>query len=382
MQTPSLYFHIPFCPTKCNYCSFYSELPKNNEIITSLLSSELTELKIAIPTIPTGSVPSIYIGGGSPSSIPRYLPGFIENILQILHSANLSTDDTEFTVELNPGDADKDFITQLYSLGVNRLSIGCQSFDDIELKLLGRRHTRRDIEKTVDLCRIAGFDNISLDLIFALPGQTLSKWQANLRHTLTLTPQHISAYSLTWEPQTLFAAELEHGTLKPADDQLDRDMYYCTIDLLANAGINQYEISNFARTGFQSRHNLRYWQDQNYLGFGPAAGSHINETRQDNIPDTSRYIKLINENSGDYKTITSSTLTEQISHAAILALRTTDGIKISQFLDRFKIDPIETFADAITLHSASNLLTITTTHIKLTPQGLSLSNTISADFIL
>ena len=381
MLTPSLYFHIPFCHGKCRYCSFYSTEPASDTQVKDLLKTELTELKQRLTPHHSGTIPTIYIGGGSPSVIHKHLPEFIEKIRNLLNKLSISFEKAEFTVEINPGDINRDFLRQLSELGVNRISIGTQSFAEEELRLLGRRHNVADIYNAVENCLAVGLSNISLDLIFALPNQTLAQWQDNLNRAIELDPRHISVYSLTWEPGTEFDRARALGQLKPAEDTLDREMYYLALDTLAEAGIQQYEISNFARGGYESRHNIRYWDDEEYIGIGPSAGSHIANSRWTSIADISKYINCIDNNSTTYDEVFSSTAEENIRHAAILALRKNQGINIDLFHKRFGISPLEYFQNEIKENINSGLLKHSGNHIHLTRKGLSFADSVSLDFI-
>ncbi len=328
-----------------------------------------------------GYVPSVYIGGGSPSTIKNELPKLARSLKKQLSCRNIELTGCEFTVEVNPGDIDQVFITELANEGVNRISIGVQSFDDNELKLLGRRHSSSDVYKAVELCRKVGLDNISLDLIFGLPDQTLAGWEANLAKALELAPCHMSIYSLMWEEGTAFTLARAAGKLTEASDELDREMYYLAIDKLAAAGIMQYEISNFARIGYESRHNIRYWDDDDYIGIGPAAGSHVADARWNNIADIDSYITSINSGNYACEEIVQDTQEDTITLAAVLALRRIEGIDIAKFNGQFGVSPLVYFAQAIEKNTTLGLIKSDRNQIKLTRKGLSFADTVSQDFV-
>ncbi len=381
MHAPSIYIHIPFCSKKCRYCNFYSAPPYNDHQIDSLLNAELKELPEKLEGFDGCEIPSIYIGGGTPSLLQEELPNFIKNIQSTFDELNLKYAHSEFTVEINPGDVDRDFFGRIRSLGVNRLSIGAQSFDDKELKMLGRRHDSADVYTAVTAARTCDFENISIDLIFALPFQTIEKWRENINKAIELVPNHISAYSLTWEDGTEMTIARNTGKLTEATDQLDREMYYTAVDLLKQDGMSQYEISNFSLPGFECIHNLRYWDDKDYIGIGPSAGSHIGNTRWTNIANTKEYIGRVNDRDDTYEEIDSSDLITQARQAAVLGLRKSTGIDILEFRERFNINIEEMYITKIEKHITNNLLEISKGHIRLTRKGLSYCDSVAEDFV-
>ena len=381
MQSPSIYIHIPFCSKKCKYCNFYSAPPQNDHQIDSLLNAELKELPDKLVGFEGGEIPSIYIGGGTPSLIHNDLPNFIKNIQSTFDELGLDYGHSEFTVEINPGDVNRKFLNHIRSLGVNRISIGVQSFDDKELKMLGRRHDSSDIYTAAAAARTCDFDNISIDLIFALPFQTLDQWKENLAKAIDLVPNHISAYSLTWEDETEMTIARACGKLAAATDKLDREMYYTAVDILAKEGMKQYEISNFSIPGYECLHNLRYWDDRDYIGIGPSSGSHIANTRWTNIANTEEYVCRVNDNNDTYDEIDSFDIVSQARQAAVLGLRKTSGINIAEFRERFTIDLEDMYFSEIEKHINGGLLEIVKGNIRLTRQGLSFCDTVAEDFV-
>ncbi len=282
-NTCGLYVHIPFCKSKCAYCNFYSE-PVNKHDTSRLMRAIHKELSQS----DTRYVRTVYIGGGSPTCLPlSQLTSLIKAITDKCSSV------AEFTIECNPGQAASEMLESIHSLGVNRLSIGAQSFNPDELKCLGRAHNTESIGEAVHLARKAGFSNISLDLIFAICGSTQKSWQTSLEQAIALNPEHISAYSLTLEPETPLVQAISQGKYCAIDESTDRAMYEQAIDTLSNTGYEQYEISNFAKPGFECQHNLDCWHNRHFIGIGPSAASYIGNCRTRNFSNIAAYIKAM-----------------------------------------------------------------------------------------
>ena len=345
----AIYIHIPFCEAKCRYCGFYSEKlsSKNDEIFASALLADLKAQQNLLAPI----AKTIYIGGGTPSAIgSEYLDKILSKLDQF------TSDKTEFTIEANPNSCSKEFVNILAAHKVNRVSLGVQSFSDSELTNLGRIHKASDISQAVKSLRMQNIANLSLDLIYGLPDQTLASWKENLHRAIELSPDHISCYSLTIDPNTQFEKLYQAGKLELISDSLYREMFYCTIETLRQAGYQHYEISNFAKPGMQSRHNRVYWKNQPYLGLGPAAASYYNFTRTTNSPDLESYISCINANIS--VECESETLTGK-SHAAeslMLNFRLIEGVDISEFVARFGASPEDLFPKSFAKYFAMNIL--------------------------
>jgi oxygen-independent coproporphyrinogen-3 oxidase len=278
-----LYFHIPFCPKLCPYCSFYVETGSKNKT-TRFLDALLREVEIA-KTTHALRPETIYFGGGTPSALTcdqlAYLLGGLRSRLDL-------SELREWTFEVNPATVRADKARLLHAAGVTRISLGVQSWDDALLQTLGRVHNAAQAEKTFGVLRDAGFDNINIDLMFAVPGQTLAQWQATLDRSIALGSEHISSYCLTYEEDTAYFRQLQLGTFVQNDDR-DADLFETTIDTLTTAGFDHYEISNYARPGHESAHNFAYWRGADYLGFGPSAFSTVGLRRWQAIPDTADY---------------------------------------------------------------------------------------------
>lgn len=371
LQPEGLYIHIPFCSSKCGYCGFYSE-PLSGHDPSAFISAVIAEIDL-YETI--GGIHTVYIGGGSPSCLS------IDLLEQLLTKINTRCHDTEeFTVEINPGQTDADLFKMLKNHNVNRLSIGAQSFNDTQLKLLGRGHTVQDIYSCVGHARAAGFENINLDLIFALPYSTHQQWIQNLNSAIDLGPEHISAYSLSFEQDTDFAEALKTGSLKAVGEDLDRQMYESAIDLLEQNGFEQYEISNFGRKGFKCRHNLLYWANKQYIGIGPAAGSFLGREHILNIDNIKTYIENINTGISPAAEIQQLTDMEFACETAVLNLRRRCGIILEVFKDQTGLNAQKLFTEAIRKNINAKLLEQTNGAIRLTRGALGVADRVLCDF--
>ncbi len=264
----SLYVHVPFCERKCLYCDFYSVT--DTERVEEFLAALMREISLQKDHSDGVTFETIFFGGGTPSLLA---PVQVERILSHLYAAFRITPDAEVTLEANPGTMTGETLWAFRSLGINRLSIGIQSFHDHELKALGRIHDRAEAFRCIDHARAAGFDNISLDLIYSIPGQTLAEWEDNLRIAVDLAPQHIAAYSLIVEDGTALAYMVQAGEARMNSTDLEAEMYERAMELLGVHGYEHYEVSNYALPGFRCRHNGNYWSHEDYLGFGPSAHS-------------------------------------------------------------------------------------------------------------
>jgi oxygen-independent coproporphyrinogen-3 oxidase len=290
----SLYIHIPFCERKCLYCDFYSVT--DTERVEDFLAALKREISLQEGRGDGVTFGTIFFGGGTPSLLT---PGQVERILSSLHARFQVSPDAEITLEANPGTVTGDTLRGFRFLGINRLSIGIQSFHDHELKALGRIHDRAEAFRCVDLARAAGFDNISLDLIYSIPGQTLAEWEDNLRTSIDLAPPHIAAYSLIVEDGTPLARIMQAGDVRTNPAELEAEMYERAMEQLGAHGYEHYEVSNYALPGFHCRHNGNYWSHVNYLGFGPSAHSFwkgsdgTNGRRWWNVADLSTYLERL-----------------------------------------------------------------------------------------
>jgi len=370
---PGLYVHVPFCRAKCRYCGFYSRPIGEYDAgaVVSAMIAEMERFELG------DGIKTIYIGGGSPSALEReHLLGLVGRAKQRCPAAE------EFTVEVNPGQVYMELLRELRTAGVNRLSIGAQSFIQRELDFLGRGHTVDCTRRVVRQGRSAGFDNISLDLIFAVPGTGLDSWKHNLRSAIELQVEHISAYGLSYEDGTPLSRDLAAGLIEAVDEDTDRAMFELTIDELAQAGIDQYEISNFARHGFECRHNLNYWANGSYAGIGPDAASYLHGTRSSNFADIDKYVRAVT--SGESTVESSETLSglERACETAVLNLRRRCGIDPAQFKSRTGYDALQLFAEPIRRYRKLGLIEMNSGRVSLTRQALGIADSILCDFAI
>jgi oxygen-independent coproporphyrinogen-3 oxidase len=369
-ETVSVYVHVPFCRSKCRYCGFYSEpvAGHNVDFLVDALISEMDRYELG------ERVETAYIGGGSPSCLGD------ETLLRLVGEAARRCDTNEFTVEVNPGQVDEKILRRLRESGVNRLSIGAQSFNGGELDFLGRTHSVADIGTAVQRAMAAGFENISIDLIFAIGEATIESWKYSLQSAIDLGVQHISAYSLTFEKQTPLYAARQAGEIAIVDEETDRAMYETAIDELEGAGFEQYEISNFARAGIECIHNLRYWANDAFLGIGPGAASYYAGRRTMNIAHIKRYVEGIRAGRSVYAEVETPTAIEAACETAVLNLRRIRGIDIKEFKIRTGYDAMKLFGEEIERNRKLGLLETDGRHLFLTPKALPIADSVLCDF--
>jgi oxygen-independent coproporphyrinogen-3 oxidase len=400
-EPAGLYVHVPFCRSKCRYCGFYSVAAAGRDT-GRLVAAMLKELE----QYDGVRFCTAYVGGGSPTALPaEQLIGLVRRIAARFGQVE------EFTVECNPGQVEAELLAGLRRAGVNRLSFGAQSFRAAELELLGRRHTVEDIGRAVELARRAEFDNIGLDLIFAIPGSTLADWRYSVEAAIGLGVQHISAYSLSFEPGTVFDAWRRSGRLAPVDEELDRAMYEWVIERLGQVGLSQYEISNFARPGFECRHNLGYWANRPYVGVGPGAassgtgmgsqtpcfafGDPILPVVQDSWagrpcyglggrvmhdPDIERYVAAVESGGAVPGEVQPVSWEDMVCETAVLNLRTRAGIDLAAFQDKTGHDALQTFVAPIRRYRDVGLMEVTDHSVRLTERALPIADSILCDF--
>lgn len=372
----SLYVHVPFCHTICGYCDFYSEV-YDKQAVGSLVDALLVELEGATRDRDV-RFDTVFVGGGTPTTLPVPL---LSRLMSTLRGHCDEDAAIEFTSEANPATVTREVADALVAAGVNRISIGAQSFDSSELAVLERIHEPRQVEETIRNARAAGIGNINVDLIFAVPGQSLTSWRANLQKAIDLGTDHLSCYGLTFERGTPLFEQLQRGEVAQADDGLEAEMFEATIADLAAAGFEQYEISNFARPGYACRHNLRYWTNSPYIAIGPSACGFIDGVRYKNVPDTAAYVRAIQAGKSPRIEEESLDRDAQARDAAWLELRLLRGIDRAAFANRYGDDPADRFASAITKHTKTGLLEVDADRIRLTRAGLLLANRVMADFV-
>lgn len=390
----SLYIHIPFCVRKCNYCDFLSfstSIQQKEEYINALVA-EITGWEEIINNQYPGSFifQSVFIGGGTPTCLS---PGMLLRIVQVLKP--YIGEDTEFTIEANPGTVSDSHIQVFKEAGINRISLGLQSAQDNELEILGRIHTYDEFRISYNKLRKAGFDNINIDIMSGIPGQTAGSYKDTLYKVLSLEPAHISAYSLIVEPGTVFYNMQEQGKLDIADEDTDRLMYYITEEILKEYGYNRYEISNYSKPGRECIHNIAYWTGRDYLGTGLGASSYIGGCRFKGTDNYNRYIQIfgnllnrmdmagcIEENIGSsYEKLS---LKAKMEEFMFLGLRMCKGISKKEFVERFNISIDKVYGDVIKHFLQNGLLAEDTDNgnIYLTGRGIDVSNYVLSDFII
>lgn len=373
----SLYIHIPFCLRKCRYCDFLSAARprEEQERYVRALIREIQSQRECPAGTPADTV---FFGGGTPSILSGEQIG---RIMEALREKFAILPDAEISLEMNPGTADAGKILEFKKAGINRLSMGVQSMHDEELRLLGRIHTVREAKEAFDAARAAGFDNINIDLMSALPGQSFESWEESLRLAAEWKPEHISAYSLIIEPGTPFCDLYEAGKLASLpDEETDRKMYHYTREFLARHGYARYEISNYALPGRECRHNSGYWTGHPYLGLGAGAASYVNGTRFSNIADINSYTEALSRPvRTDIRTLTQE---EKMEEFMFLGLRMTTGVSAAVFQERFGRTLEEVYGSLIRRHIAQGLLEETEEGFCLTEKGTDVSNYVMSDYLL
>jgi oxygen-independent coproporphyrinogen-3 oxidase len=367
----ALYIHIPFCTSKCRYCGFYSEPLKDHDA-DSVIKAIIKELgRYALGDM----VRTVYIGGGSPSCLPKDI---LLRLIGEITKQCLKVE--EFTIEVNPGQVDKISLRQLRHSGINRLSIGGQSFNQNELEFLGRAHTAENIRRAVQAAKWAGFENISIDLIFAIPGSTVESWGNSLQSALDLGVQHISAYSLSYEEGTPLQKAADDGEVVVIDEETDCAMYEAAIEKLEAGGFKQYEISNFARVGFECRHNLLCWANRPYIGIGPGASSYWQGTRCKNIADIKKYVMMTERGKSAVKESERPNAVETACETAVLNLRRRSGIDFEEFKKQSGFDAAELFSVPLKKYKKLRLLEIKNGKVFLTQKALPIADSVLCDF--
>lgn len=371
-RVAGIYIHVPFCQGRCIYCDFYSTT-EGEEWKSRYVDALLAELRMRRDELPLARVHSIYIGGGTPSQLPaRALAAILNEVCRLFPVDS----DAEVTVEANPDDVTPEWLAALSHTPVNRLSMGVQSFDDALLRLIRRRHTAQQAVRGVEQAARHGISNVSIDLIYGLPTQTMEQWQADVRQALALDVQHLSAYSLSYEEGTPLWRMLEQGRIEEADEELSLCMYEHLIDSTQAAGFTHYEISNFCRPGRHSQHNSAYWHGVPYLGFGPGAHSYDGmRTRRWNLSDLKGYVQA----AGSMPPHQSEVLTddELYDETVMTRLRTSEGLSLDLLIAAYRaycMAQAEPHLRAGRLEQAGST-------IRLTRQGIFTSNDIISDLM-
>ena len=369
----AVYIHVPFCIHRCGYCDFTLVAGKD-ELIPSYLKAMENELS-TIDSI--YEVDSIFIGGGTPSHLNTQQ---LTKLLELIHARFQLTPTAEFTLEANPDGLDQEKLSALAALGVNRLSLGVQSFDSAVLQTLERRHSP---ELALEVLANAGrvFDNVSLDLIFGVPGQSLSNWEETLDIATRLPLQHLSTYGLTFEKGTDFFKRQQSGNLQSVPEELERTMYDVGMSTLSAAGFGHYEISNFAKPSHRCRHNMVYWTAEEYFAFGPGAARYINGVRSTNARSVTRWLNSWLQGEPALQEVEVLSMDAKIREGLFLGLRMIEGIDIAAFTQKFAVDPRTIEARAFEMNIAHGLLEVVNNHMRLTDEGRFVADSVVTDFL-
>lgn len=371
MKKTALYIHIPFCKHKCIYCDFYSIITSDN--INSFLSALKKEIEFYSKEFSEDRIiTSIFFGGGTPSLMKA---DYLNEILNHINKFYTVSDDVETTIETNPGTISFNKLKSFRQIGFNRISIGVQSFNETELKFLTRIHSKDAAIKTVKEAKDAGFENINIDLIFNLPKQTKKNWMNNLRQAVSLPITHISTYSLILERGTILNKMVLDGKVTLQNSDYDADLYSLTIDFFIGQKFNQYEVSNFCKTGFECRHNNAYWHYQDYLSFGTAAHSFINGKRLWNFSSLKKYISEINTNGNAVRSFEVLTEEQKLNEYVMLALR-SDGLDKNKFQQSFGNEWLNQKKDYFKKLAENKFVEFNLDTIKLTKQGYAICDEI------
>lgn len=386
MKSLGVYIHIPFCVRKCNYCDFLSA-PATKEQIAVYVDALKREMEKEASLYKEYEVTTVFFGGGTPSLLEAHL---VAELMDILNQKYVIAAQAEITLEMNPGTATKEKLQALRQAGINRLSIGLQSANDKELRMLGRIHSYDMFLETYHNARACGFDNINIDLMSGLPGQTVAEWENTLQTIIDLAPEHISAYSLIIEEGTEIYQNIERYPALPSEEE-DRMMYHKTKELLRKHGYERYEISNYAKCGYESKHNCVYWQRENYVGFGLGAASMVNNIRWKNTIELQEYMQAYGcdaqsqmaeqqrlEIKQERENLTQQDCMEEFM---FLGLRMMEGIQKKKFFELFGRTVQEVYGEVLLKWEKQRMLYQDDNCVRLTEKGIDICNIIFADFL-
>ncbi|AQQ52954.1 radical SAM family heme chaperone HemW [Planococcus lenghuensis] len=374
-----LYVHIPFCHQICHYCDFNKVFFKDQPVdgYIEMLGEELRQWKqqgaLDVP------LETVFFGGGTPTALE---PAQLERLLFHIHDNTMLAENVEWTSEANPDELTRDKMDVLFAGGVNRLSMGVQSFDEDLLKRLGRTHHNRDVDRAIHEAQAAGFSNISLDLMYGLPGQSMAQWKHTLNRAFAYDLPHFSAYSLIVEPKTVFYNLLMKGKLQTPGEDLEADMYKVLMDEMAAHGLEQYEISNFAKSGYQSRHNLLYWNNEEYIGAGAGAHGYVNGVRYSNHGPLKKYMTPLGEGRQPVLNENRVSRTESMEEEMFLGLRKNEGVSAERFEKKFGTPLADVYGDKLTLLQAQGSLEQRDGFIRLTDRGRFVGNNVFEQFLI
>lgn len=376
-QSTSAYVHIPFCEHICYYCDF-NKVFLEGQPVDEYIEALLKEARLSLIQNPVKNMETLYVGGGTPTSLnASQLDRLLSGLREIL-----PYNEGEFTVEANPGDLSGEKLDVMKNYGVNRLSMGVQTFDDRLLKKIGRKHTAKDVYDTVRLLEAKDFSNVTIDLIYALPGQSLESFRDTVERALALDLPHYALYSLILENQTMFMNWVRRGKMQLPEQELEAQMYAETIEAMEKAGRMQYEISNFAKPGFESQHNLVYWNNQNYFGLGAGASGYLENRRYKNRGPIQHYMRALTDNQLPILEEERLSQKEQIEEEMFLGLRKISGVDKTVFESRFDQKLTDVYGDVIEKLKQQKLIAETDSRVRLTKTGLFRGNDVFEKFLL
>lgn len=377
-KSTSAYIHIPFCEHICYYCDF-NKVFLEGQPVDEYIQSLLTEIRLTLEKHPTKVSETIYIGGGTPTSLTAKQ---LDVLLTGIHRYLPTHTTKEFTVEANPGDLTAEKLDVFKAHGVNRLSMGVQTFDDRLLKKIGRKHSVQDVYDTIKLLEKKQFDNVSIDLIYALPGQTLESFRDTLTKALAFDLPHYSMYSLILENKTMFMNWVRQGRLELPTQEAEIQMFEEAIIAMAQSGHHQYEISNFAKKGKESMHNLVYWDNEHYFGFGAGASGYLDQKRYKNYGPIQHYMKPLKEQRLPIFETEEISRANQIEEEMFLGLRKIEGVSLRRFEEKFNKKLTTVYQHVIAELQQQQLAVLEEDYFRLTPKGLFIGNDVFEKFLL
>lgn len=376
MPTAALYIHIPFCEKRCIYCDFYTVAGQRGRIPDYLQAlAHEAQLRGVEPYWQARKFSTLFFGGGTPSLLA---PQHVTQILDTVYSAFNFGKRVEITIEANPGTVSPQRLADYRRAGINRLSLGIQSFDPDELKMLDRIHSPEEAVSCALAARHAGFENLSFDFIFALPGQTIARWEATLQQAVELQPNHISAYNLIVESGTPLDHQIRKGKISPLSEDEEREFYAFTIDFLQHYGYQQYEISNFAQAGYEAQHNLKYWDGSPYLGLGASAHSYDGKRRFWNVANLRKYLEALNAHQLPEESYEKLSREQKIYETVFLGMRQNRGVHLKSFRKNFRVDFDQIFNGKMAGLERAGFIVRDDGYVKLSHEGIFICDEICA----
>ncbi len=377
MKEINIYIHIPYCKAKCRYCNFFVVAGRTPQLPTyfKALEKELLSYKEKLKNY---SIKTIYFGGGTPSLVESK---YISRLINAVKQNFTISENLDISIETNPENLTSEKLANYLSDGIRRISFGLQAWQNETLKYLGRLYTIEEFVEKFDLVKSSGFKNINIDLIFGIPNQTVEEWEESLDNVIALNPQHISTYSLEVDQESIFGIMEKQGKFKRLEEGIDREMYLLSREKLKEAGYKHYEISNFAKDGFQSKHNSAIWNGEEYIGLGASGHSYFDNERYNNVYSIEKYIAGILLNRDNRENVQPINKNQQTLEYIILQLRLIDGINLKAFAEKFGNDFSKLYKSQISNLEKKNLIYFENENLKLTSKGMDLENLVAMEFI-